>query len=99
MKVASLLNFFTNSLFQFIHLVANMREINQTGESSSLVRNVLSIFLGKKQLFRGVLKKKCSENMQQIHRRTTMPKFDFKCDHTSARMFSCTFAAYFESTF
>ena len=26
---------------------------------------------------RGVLKKRCSENMQQIYRRTPMPKCDF----------------------
>ena len=31
----------------------------------------------QKQLFIGVLKKKCSENMQQIYRRTPMPKCDF----------------------
>ena len=28
----------------------------------------------KKQPFRGVLGKRCSENMQQIYRRTPMPK-------------------------
>ena len=27
---------------------------------------------------RGVLKKSCSENMQQIYRRTPMPKYDFR---------------------
>ena len=26
---------------------------------------------------RGVLKKRCSENIQQIYRRTSMPKCDF----------------------
>ena len=31
----------------------------------------------QKQLFRGVLVKRCSENMRQIYRRTPMPKFDF----------------------
>ena len=36
---------------------------------------VLGIF--QKQPLRGVLKKKCSENMQQIYRRTSMPKCDF----------------------
>ena len=30
-----------------------------------------------KQWFRGVLKKRCSEKMQQIYRRTPMPKCDF----------------------
>ena len=31
----------------------------------------------QKQPPRGVLKKRCSENMQQIYRRTPMPKYDF----------------------
>ena len=32
---------------------------------------------GSKQSSRGVLKKKCPENLQQIYRRTPMPKCDF----------------------
>ena len=31
----------------------------------------------QKPRFRGVLRKRCSENMQQIYRRTYMPKCDF----------------------
>ena len=31
----------------------------------------------QKQPPRGVPRKRCSENMQQIYRRTLMPKFDF----------------------
>ena len=31
----------------------------------------------QKQPTRGVLKKRCYENMQQIYRRTPMPKSDF----------------------
>ena len=31
----------------------------------------------QKQSFRGALEKSCSENMQQIYRRTTMPKCNF----------------------
>ena len=31
----------------------------------------------QKQLFKGVLRKMCSENMQQIYWRTPMPKCDF----------------------
>ena len=31
----------------------------------------------RKQPFIGVLKKSCSENMQQIYRRAPMPKCDF----------------------
>ena len=31
----------------------------------------------QKQPFRGVLRKRCPENIQQIYRRTPMPKYDF----------------------
>ena len=54
------------------------------------------VFLGK-----GV-----SENMQQIYRRTSMPKCDFNkvakqlnWNHFWAWVFSCKFAAYFQNTF
>ena len=47
----------------------------------------------QKQPFRGVHRKRCSENMQQIYRRTPMPKCDsnkvglkFYRNHTSAWM-------------
>ena len=52
------------------------------------------------------IKKKCSENMQQIYRRTPMPKWDLDkvalqiyWNRTSAWVFTCKFAAYFENTF
>ena len=59
-------------------------------------------YIKKKQPPRGVLKNSCSENMQQIYRRTPMPKSDFNkvAKHgTSAWVFSCKFAAYFQKTF
>ena len=31
----------------------------------------------QKQSFRGVLTKRCSENKQQVYRKTPMPKWDF----------------------
>ena len=37
-----------------------------------------NIAKAQKQLSRGVPRKKCSENMQQIDRRTLMPKCGFK---------------------
>ena len=40
-----------------------------------IIKNL--IFLWQKQPLRGVFKKRCSENMQQIYRRTFMPKCDF----------------------
>ena len=49
-----------------------------------------------------VLKKRCSENVQQIYRGTPMPKCDFKqlySNHISAWVFSCKFAAIFRTPF
>ena len=55
---------------------------------------------------RGVLGKSYSENMQQIYRRTPMPNYYFNkaakqhyWNCTSAYVFSCKFAAYFQNTF
>ena len=60
----------------------------------------------RKQPSGSVLKKRCSENKQQIYRRTPMPKCDFNkvalqlyWNRTSAWVFSCKFAAYFQNTF
>ena len=57
-------------------------------------------FTIQKQPPRGVLRKRCSENMKQIYRRTPMPKCDFNkvalpfyWNHTLAWVFSCKFAA------
>ena len=44
------------------------------------VSSNLSMF--QKQLSRGVPRKRCSENMQQIYRRTPMPKCDFNKEVT-----------------
>ena len=55
---------------------------------------------------RGVPRNWCSENMQQIYRRTPMPKCDFNkvalqlyWNYTSAWLFSCKFLVYFQNTF
>ena len=47
----------------------------------------------QKQPFRGVLWKRCFENMQQIYRKTLY------WNRTSAWVFCCKFAAYFQNTF
>ena len=57
----------------------------------------------QKQLSRVFLRKRCSENIEQIYRRTPMPKYDlnkvpFPWNHISALAFSCKFAAYFQNT-
>ena len=55
---------------------------------------------------KGVPSERCSENMQQIYRRTPMSQCDFNkvpkqlCwNQTSAWVFSCKFAVYFQNTF
>ena len=60
----------------------------------------------QKQPSRGILRKRRSEDMQQIYRRTPMPKWDFNkvakqlyWSHTSTCVFSYKFAAYFQNTF
>ena len=61
----------------------------------------------QKQSSRGILRfrKRCSENMQQMYRRTSMPKCHFNkvakqfyWNLTSAWVFSLKFAAYFQNT-
>ena len=60
----------------------------------------------QKQPFRGVLIKRCFENIQQIYRKTPIPKCDFNkvakqlyWNRTSAWVFCSKFAAYFQNTF
>ena len=47
----------------------------KTNELEEKTRNVDKTV--QKQPFRGVLLKRCSENMQQIYRRTPIPKWDY----------------------
>ena len=60
----------------------------------------------QKQSPRDVPRKRCSENVQQIYRRSSMLKCDFNkvalqlyWNRTSAWVSSCKFAAYFQNTF
>ena len=55
---------------------------------------------------RGVRRKRCSKNIQQIYQRTPMSKCNFNknalqlyWNHNSAWVVSCKFAAYFQNTF
>ena len=66
----------------------------------------ISIQTKQKQPSRNVHSKRCSENMQQIYRRTPMPKWDFNkvakqlyWNQTSAWVFSCKFSGYLQNTF
>ena len=67
------------------------------------LKPVCSTMFGKiqNQPSRGVLRKRCSENIQQIYRRTTMPKCAVQryWNRTSTWLFSCKFAAYFRTLF
>ena len=60
----------------------------------------------QKQPPRGVLKKRCSKNMQEIYRKTPIQKRDLNTvakqlywNPTSAWVFSCKFTAYFQNIF
>ena len=46
------------------------------GKLREIFGTMVKTFQLPKQLSRGVPKKRCSENMQQIYRRTPMPKCD-----------------------
>ena len=69
-----------------------------------LIRSCLVCSI-KKQPPRSILWKRCFENMQQIYRGTSMPKCNFNkvkqlySNRTSAWVFSCKFAVYFQNTF
>ena len=67
---------------------------------------MLSTKIFQKQPPRGIPRKRCSENMQQIYKRTPMPKCDFNkvakqlyWNHTLAWVFSCKFGAIFRTPF
>ena len=102
----------TNYLSVFVHFVKlalKGLKLNIKGEhtcSKSQQRTNNPTVYKKKQPSRGVLIKTCSENMQQIYRRTPMPKCDFNkvakqlyWNHTLAWVFFCKFAVYFQNTF
>ena len=68
--------------------------------------DVLSTHI-QKQFLKGVLVKRCSQNIQQINRKMPIRKHNFHGvsmqlyygNHTSARVLSCNFAAYVQNTF
>ena len=78
------------------NLTANLVTISNTAKYIRCVekrcnwlRNIIAPFLWllQNKLSRGVLRKRCSENMQQIYRRTPMPK----CDLNSFNFTEITF--------
>ena len=75
-------------------------------ESKEIVGLKEILFFWQIQPSRDFLRMSCSENMQQNYRRTPMPKCDFSnvgkqlyWNGTSAWVFYCKFAAYFQNSF
>ena len=97
--------FFENKIFMFFLVLSY-------GISTTLLQVLISLrfpfhpLKDQRQPSRGVLKKRCSENIKQIFRRIPMPKCDFNIfaiqlywNCTLAWVFSCQFAAYFQNIF
>ena len=90
---------YCNATFLFL-TIENLKtevSLHSTDEREEEENNTFSSHLLELQMQppRGVLRKRCSERMQQIYRRTTMPK----CDFSKVAVFSWKFAAYFQNTF
>ena len=67
-----------------------------------LPRGNVNIVIVRSSFPEVLLRKDNSKNMQQIYRRRPMPKCGFNkvaLNHTSAWVFSCKFATYFQNTF
>ena len=60
-----------------VNLLTFPKEIPDWKASFSLQRTQYQRKKPQKQPSRGVVRKRCSENMQQVYRRTPMPKCDF----------------------
>ena len=80
-----------------------MKSAKQMNEAFKIV---IETQIVQKQPSRGFIRKKFSENMPLIYRRTLMPKCHFNkvalqlyWNCTSAWVFSFKFAAYFQKTF
>ena len=71
-----------------------------------IIHEWILLYNVQKQPLRGVLEKRCSENMQQIYWRTPIPKCDFNkvakqfyWNRTSASVFSCDLVHIFITAF
>ena len=76
-------NVITDKIKTSLSLDESKIKIRQWAPSSchyKLCRSCIQLvgYVNQKQPPRGVLKKRCSENIQQIYRRTPIPKCDFK---------------------
>ena len=78
MKLRSIrLSYFCTFSFHLNSTLIPKTVITNINSCPCRIKNIVSISWDQKQPSRGVLGKRCSENMQQIYRRTPMPKYDF----------------------
>ena len=101
------IHFFYFAKWNFLSNYLEDKEVDLVFKKSKLQTIKQWLFCGylEKQPFRGALRKRCSENMQQIYRRTPIPKCDFNkvtlqlyWNYISAWVFCCKFTAYFQNT-
>ena len=100
------IHFFNFAKWNFLSNYLEDIEVDLVFKKSKLQTSKQWLFCGyfEKQPFGGVLRKRCSENMQQIYR-TPIPKCDFNkvakqlyWNRTSIWVFFRKFAAYFQNT-
>ena len=77
-------------LFQLRNTIERLIKARLHGPIEILYLFLAEDFKLQKRPFRGVLEKRCSENMQQIYRRTPMPKCDFNKVPFSEQFFNRT---------
>ena len=95
-------------IFTFDNLNRHFLSFRQTSYATFTLYNVVNVFLVShiRSTPPDLLRKKCSENMQQTYRRTPMSKGDFDkvtkklyWNCTLAWLFSSKFTVYFQNTF
>ena len=84
----------------------NIKSVHRVKTHTHTYTRTQMFYKIQKQSPRRVRRKRCFENMQQIYRKTPMPKRYFNKailqlyrNHTSAWVFSCKFTAYFQNNF
>ena len=103
-KVHLNLTIYQNPLLKIFPRIWKYNLVLLANEKNLLFSGIVNS--SQKQPPRGVFKKRCSENMQTIYRRTPMLKCDFNkvakqlyWNHTSAWLFSCKISPYFQNNF
>ena len=92
------LDFFKGGFIYFPTLIAAIHPSNRVSVFVTERMATIHSFKSRKQPSGGVLRKRCSKNMQQIYRRDpcrSVISIKLHWNHTSAWVFPCKFAAYF----